>query len=521
MVKEGVASFKLFMAYPNVLMVDDEPIFQRHAEGREHKALFCMHAENGSVIDVIVAQMLAEGKTAPHLPRAHAPPRAEAEAVHRAIAMAEMAGAPVYIVHLSSEDALDERNHANRGVRAFAETCPQYLLLSIEDQCPARVSKAPSMSSRRRCARSSIKPRSGKDSSTITCRSSPPTIARSVSKTRRILGKDDFTKIPNGGPGIENRLQIMYHYGVNAGQLYAEPFRRADVHERPHGSSACIRRRASIAAGQRCRHRALGPERATTPSVPRPTTCASTTPCSKADRKGNAAKSFSRGEVMVDNKAASSSAKPAGAILKREATRRPRLISTSATRWIPERRIASRAPISRLIHALQRRPRAHRSQSPHLGHLQLRLALGRDVAASRPTCSRRPDRRRHELVAGDRHHPAGQPDRARSDAAQRARRAQSTAFRFRFSCALRSAVRGANMPAVLRALVACGWFGIQTWIGGQAIYSMLNMLWPQRTHMPGVLWICFFGFWLLNMVVIWRGMETIRFLQGYPRRSCW
>jgi len=75
-------------------------------------------------------------------------------------------------------------------------------------------------------------------------------------------------------------------------------------------------------------------------------------------------------------------------------------------------------------------------------------------------------------------------------------------------------VKGANLPAVLRALVACGWFGIQTWIGGQAIYSMLQILWPDAAHSPAVMWICFFAFWLVNMAVIWRGIETIKFLEG-------
>ena len=75
-------------------------------------------------------------------------------------------------------------------------------------------------------------------------------------------------------------------------------------------------------------------------------------------------------------------------------------------------------------------------------------------------------------------------------------------------------VRGANIPAVLRALVACGWFGIQTWIGGNAIYSMLRIFWPGAAHLPGSVWVCFFAFWALNMVVIWRGIETIKFLEG-------
>jgi NCS1 family nucleobase:cation symporter-1 len=75
-------------------------------------------------------------------------------------------------------------------------------------------------------------------------------------------------------------------------------------------------------------------------------------------------------------------------------------------------------------------------------------------------------------------------------------------------------VKGANIPAVLRALVACGWFGIQTWIGGQAIYSMLKIMWPGAAQLPGGIWICFFAFWALNIAVIWRGIETIKFLEG-------
>src|ERR1700723_2288669 len=134
MVREGVASFKLFMAYPNVLMVDDATIFKALRQTSKNGALVCMHAENGSAIDVLVQHALAEGKTAPVHHALTRPTRAEAEAVHRSIALAEIPGVPVYIVHLSSEDALNQvREARDRGVPAFAETCPQYLLLSIEE----------------------------------------------------------------------------------------------------------------------------------------------------------------------------------------------------------------------------------------------------------------------------------------------------------------------------------------------------------------------------------------------------
>jgi dihydropyrimidinase len=224
MVAEGVASFKLFMAYPNVLMVDDGTIFKALSQTAKNGALICMHAENGSVIDVIIARALAEGKTAPIYHALTRPPRAEAEAVHRAIALAEIAGAPVYIVHLSSEDALNEiREARDRGVPAFAETCPQYLLLSIDELA------RPNFEGAKYVFTPPLRPKEHqpklwdglKDDhlqvvSTDHC---PFCFA-----DQKILGKDDFTKIPNGGPGIENRLQLIYHHGVNAGKISLNRF---------------------------------------------------------------------------------------------------------------------------------------------------------------------------------------------------------------------------------------------------------------------------------------------------------
>jgi dihydropyrimidinase len=224
MVREGVASFKLFMAYPNALMVDDATIFKALSQTAKNGALICMHAENGSVIDVIIARALAEGKTAPVYHALTRPPRAEAEAVHRAIAMAEIAGAPVYIVHLSSEDALNQvREARDRGVPAFAETCPQYLLLSIEElERPgfegAKYVFTPPLRPKEHLPKlwDGLKHDHLQVVSTDHC---PFCFA-----DQKVLGKDDFTKIPNGGPGIENRLQLIYHHGVNSGKLSLNRF---------------------------------------------------------------------------------------------------------------------------------------------------------------------------------------------------------------------------------------------------------------------------------------------------------
>jgi dihydropyrimidinase len=224
MVGEGVASFKLFMAYPNSLMVDDATIFKALSQTARNGALICMHAENGGVIDVLIARALAEGKTAPVYHALTRPPLAEAEAVHRAIAIAEIAGAPVYIVHVASEDALNQvREARDRGVPVFAETCPQYLLLSIADL------ERPGFEGAKYVLTPPLRP---KEHQPILWDGLKHDHLQVVSTDhcpfcfadQKTLGKDDFTRIPNGGPGIENRLQLIYHHGVNSGKLSLNRF---------------------------------------------------------------------------------------------------------------------------------------------------------------------------------------------------------------------------------------------------------------------------------------------------------
>jgi len=224
MVREGVASFKLFMAYPNVLMVDDATIFRALQQTSKNGALICMHAENGSVIDVIVRQALAEGKTAPIYHALTRPTLAEAEAVHRAIALAEMAGVPIYIVHLSSEDALNQvREARDRGLPAFAETCPQYLLLSIDEM------KRPGFEGAKYVFTPPLREKQNLPKLWEGLKSDNLQVVSTdhcpfCFEDQKALGKDDFTKIPNGGPGIENRLQLLHHHGVGAGKITLNRF---------------------------------------------------------------------------------------------------------------------------------------------------------------------------------------------------------------------------------------------------------------------------------------------------------
>jgi dihydropyrimidinase len=224
LVGEGVASFKLFMAYPGVLMVDDATIFKALSRTAKNGALICMHAENGGVIDVIVQRALAEGKRAPIYHALTRPARAEAEAVHRAIAMAELSGAPVYIVHLSSEDALIEVRHArDRGLPVFAETCPQYLLLTTDELARpdfegAKYVFTPPLREKHHLDR--LWQGLEQDHLQVVSTDHCPFCF----KDQKVLGIDDFTKIPNGGPGVENRLQLLHHHGVNQGRISLNRF---------------------------------------------------------------------------------------------------------------------------------------------------------------------------------------------------------------------------------------------------------------------------------------------------------
>jgi len=225
MVERGVSTFKLFMAYPNVLMIDDGLMFRVFQQAAKLNALCLIHAENGSAIDVVVAQTLAAGHTAPVYHALSRSTKAEAEATHRAIALADMAGATVYIVHLSNEDSLRELKHAQeRGVRALAETCTQYLVLSLEEQMPdesfeaAKYVFTPPLREKKNQSPlwAALKDGSLCVVSTDHC---PFRFA-----DQKSLGKNDFSKIPNGGPGIENRMQLMWHFGVNAGLISPERF---------------------------------------------------------------------------------------------------------------------------------------------------------------------------------------------------------------------------------------------------------------------------------------------------------
>ncbi len=224
LVREGITSFKLFMAYPGVLYVDDGQILRAMQRARDLGGLICMHAENGIAIDVLVAQAIARGETAPRYHSLTRPQIAEAEGTHRALCLAEMAGSPVYIVHLSAPRALDKVLEArDRGMPAFAETCPQYLFCSYDDLARddfegAKYVCTPPLRPREMQADlwRGLKTNDLQVVSTDHC--------PFCFKGQKDLGREAFTKIPNGMPGVETRLYLLWDGGVRTGKISPNRF---------------------------------------------------------------------------------------------------------------------------------------------------------------------------------------------------------------------------------------------------------------------------------------------------------
>ncbi|MDP2341789.1 MAG: dihydropyrimidinase [Deltaproteobacteria bacterium] len=221
---DGITSYKLFMAYPGVLYVDDATLYRAFRQAGENGTRICMHAENGIVIDEIIKGAVKDGKTAPIYHALTRPPRMEAEGVYRAIAIAECANVPLYIVHLSSHDALEEvRRARGRGVDVSAETCPQYLLLDqsyyeLPDFEGAKYVMTPAL--REKWNQDSLwRGLRLNDLSSVATDHCPFCF-----KGQKELGRDDFRKIPNGAPGVENRFSLIYSAGVVGKKISLQRF---------------------------------------------------------------------------------------------------------------------------------------------------------------------------------------------------------------------------------------------------------------------------------------------------------
>lgn len=214
MVAAGVTSFKVFMAYPHALMSDDATIARIMERSRNLGAVVCVHAENGPAIEQLIRQALAEEKTAPLYHALTRPPETEGEATGRALRLAEETGARVYIVHVTCREALTEITAAvARGVHAGGETCPQYLLLTTANL------DRPGMEGAKYVLTPPLRAASNHEPLWEALRHNELQVVATdhcpfFFKTQKLADTADFTRIPNGGPGIEHRLQLTWHHGV-------------------------------------------------------------------------------------------------------------------------------------------------------------------------------------------------------------------------------------------------------------------------------------------------------------------
>ncbi|MGB3444012.1 MAG: dihydropyrimidinase [Actinophytocola sp.] len=214
----GVNSFKMFMAYPGVFYATDGEILRAMQKATETGSMIMMHAENGIAIDELVAQAIASGRTDPVEHGLTRPPELEGEATSRAIQLAKVTGAPLYIVHLSASQALAAVAEArNTGQNVFAETCPQYLYLSIEDLAK------PDFEGSKYVASPPLRPKEHQADLWRGLRTNDLSVVSTdhcpfCFKDQKELGRGDFSKIPNGIPGVEHRMDLL-HQGVVAGEL--------------------------------------------------------------------------------------------------------------------------------------------------------------------------------------------------------------------------------------------------------------------------------------------------------------
>jgi dihydropyrimidinase len=222
MKREGITSFKMYMAYKSTLQVDDGAIYEALERSKEVGALIGFHCENGDIIDLLVKRKLSECKTEPKYHPLTRPVSLEKEAIDRVLNIAEMTKAPVYVVHLSSKEGLEAIKEArSRGVKVYAETCPQYLLLN--DKC-----YEPTNEDEFNGAKYVMSPplRKEEDQNALwqaIIKGDIDTVATDHCsfnyKGQKELGRDNFSKIPNGAPGVENRMALMYTYGVSLGKI--------------------------------------------------------------------------------------------------------------------------------------------------------------------------------------------------------------------------------------------------------------------------------------------------------------
>ncbi len=299
-IQQGVTSFKLFMAYPGILMVDDGTILRAMQWAGESGAMIMIHAENGSVIDELVKQAIADGRRDPIYHALTRPAQTEGEATSRAITLAEMAGVPVYIVHVSTADAVEAiRRARDRGLPVYAETCPHYLLLS-EDRY-----QLPGFEGARYVVTPPLRPAEHKDALWDALRSGDLQVvstdhATFTLKDRYEISGRDFSKVPTGLPGVETRVGLLYHYGVREKRISLNRFVKL-IATNPSKIFGLYPRKGDIAPGSDGDLIIFDPDREFTISTETLAGKCDFDPYEGITVRGWPEKVFQRGHMIVDN----------------------------------------------------------------------------------------------------------------------------------------------------------------------------------------------------------------------------
>jgi dihydropyrimidinase len=216
---QGVTSYKLFMAYKGALMVDDETLFRTMQVAAETGALVMVHAENGDAIDVLVKEALAAGHVEPHWHALTRPPETEGEATNRAIQLAHVAGSPLYVVHVSCQESVEPIALAReKGWNVWGETCTQYFFIDYT------FLEQPNFEGAKYVYTPPPRDKANQD---VLWNAVRMDVLSAISTDhcaflwdgQKTLGEADFTKIPNGGPGLEDRLKMIHHFGVGEGRI--------------------------------------------------------------------------------------------------------------------------------------------------------------------------------------------------------------------------------------------------------------------------------------------------------------
>src|SRR5882724_5561975 len=216
---QGITSYKLFMAYKGALMVDDETLFRTMQVAADTGALVMVHAENGDAIDVLVKKALAAGHTEPKYHALTRPPETEGEATNRAIQLARVAGVPLYVVHVSCAESVEPIQLAReKGWDVWGETCTQYLFIDYT------FLERPNFEGAKYVY---TPPPREKENQDVLWNAVRTDTLSAISTDhcaflwdgQKTMGRDDFSKIPNGGPGLENRLQMIHEFGARAGRI--------------------------------------------------------------------------------------------------------------------------------------------------------------------------------------------------------------------------------------------------------------------------------------------------------------